>query len=284
VVNRVVGEGHHAIGIRRGWAGLLECNTDSPKSVKFCTMALDPGELVKNLTVGEQQIVEIAKALAMNASILIMDEPSAVLPSADLDRLFGVVKALRADGHGIIYISHRLNEIFDIADRVTVLKDGQTMATKEVSETNSSELVRLMVGREMTDMYPPKDNQPGDVLVRVTDLCVEGTVYNVNLQVRAGEVVGMAGLGGSGRTTVCRALVGLGKIRSGQVSYLGQPAPRSPSAAAAASHPCVFSPAARAQSAGDIFGPAMLATTVDSTVAVAHSVSPELLSLAATKY
>jgi ABC-type sugar transport system ATPase subunit len=195
---------------------------------------IDPGELVKNLTVGEQQIVEIAKALAMKACILIMDEPSAVLPSADLSRLFSVVKALRADGHGIIYISHRLNEIFEIADRVTVLKDGQTMATKEVAETNSTELVRLMVGREMTDMYPPKDNQPGDVLLDVADLCVEGTVYNVNLKVRAGEVVGMAGLGGSGRTTVCRALVGLGKIRSGQVSYLGHSAPRSPAAAATA--------------------------------------------------
>ena len=196
---------------------------------------IDPGELVKNLTVGEQQIVEIAKALAMNACILIMDEPSAVLPSADLDRLFNVVKALRAAGHGIIYISHRLNEIFEIADRVTVLKDGHTMDTKVVAETNSTELVRLMVGREMTDMYPPKDhNEAGDVLLVVSDLCVEGTVYHVNLKVKAGEVVGMAGLGGSGRTTVCRALVGLGKIRSGQVSYLGQSAPRSPSAAAAA--------------------------------------------------
>ena len=172
---------------------------------------IDPSELVKNLTVGEQQIVEIAKALAMNAHILIMDEPSAVLPSADLDRLFSIVKTLRSEGHGIIYISHRLNEIFEIADRVTVLKDGQTMATRIVAETNSAELVRLMVGREMTDMYPPKDNQPGDVLLEVRDLCIEGTVFNVNFQVRAGEVLGMAGLGGSGRTTVCRALVGLGK-------------------------------------------------------------------------
>jgi ABC-type sugar transport system ATPase subunit len=194
---------------------------------------IDPNELVKNLTVGEQQIVEIAKALAMNAHILIMDEPSAVLPSADLDRLFGVVKALRAEGHGIIYISHRLNEIFEIAQRVTVLKDGQTMATLNVADTTRPELIRLMVGREMTDMYPTKDNTPGEVLLEASGLCVEGTVFNVNFQVRAGEVLGMAGLGGSGRTTVCRTLVGLGKIRSGQVTYCGQPAPRSPSAAAA---------------------------------------------------
>src|SRR5215208_43639 len=125
---------------------------------------IDPNELVKNLTIGEQQIVEIAKALAMNASILIMDEPSAVLPSADLDRLFNVVKTLRAEGNGIIYISHRLNEIFEIADRVTVLKDGQTMATRTVAETTNTELIRLMVGREMTEMYPAKDNQIGKTL------------------------------------------------------------------------------------------------------------------------
>ncbi len=195
---------------------------------------IDPNELVKNLTVGEQQIVEIAKALAMNASILIMDEPSAVLPSADLDRLFNVVKTLRAEGNGIIYISHRLNEIFEIADRVTVLKDGHTMATQTVADTTNTELVHLMVGREMTDMYPPKDNQLGKTLLEVRDLCVEGTVCNVDLQVHEGEVLGMAGLGGSGRTTVCRALVGLGKVISGQVQYMGKPAPRSPAAAAEA--------------------------------------------------
>lgn len=195
---------------------------------------IDPSELVKNLTVGEQQIVEIAKALAMKARILIMDEPSAVLPSADLDRLFSVVKHLRAEGHGIIYISHRLNEIFEIADRVTVLKDGQTMATKKVADTTNTELIRLMVGREMTDMYPPRNNQTGKVLLEVRDLCVEGTVHNINFQVREGEVLGMAGLGGSGRTTVCRALVGLGKVISGEAMYLGKPSPRSPAAAAGA--------------------------------------------------
>jgi ABC-type sugar transport system ATPase subunit len=192
---------------------------------------IDPRELVKNLTVGEQQLVEIAKALAIDARILIMDEPSAVLPSRDLERLFAVIKTLRAEGRGIIYISHRLNEIFELADRVTVLKDGQTMATKYVADTNEDELVRLMVGRELTDMYPPSDSTPGDVLLEVQDLCVEGTVFDISFQVRAGEVVGLAGLGGSGRTTVCRALVGLGDIHSGQVHYRGNPGPRTPAQA-----------------------------------------------------
>jgi|SRR5579859_392751 len=193
-----------------------------------------PDQPVKYLTVGEQQIVEITKALATNAHILILDEPSAVLPSRDLDRLFNVIRALRAEGHGIIYISHRLNEIFELADRVTVLKDGQTITTKAVAETNNAELVRLMVGRSLTDLYPPKDNQPGQVLLDVSGLCVEGNVFDIGFQVREGEVVGMAGLGGSGRTTVCRSLVGLGKIQSGQITYRGRPAPGNPASAARA--------------------------------------------------
>jgi len=220
-----------------GRSGLIDTRTRSREALHFLERLgahthIDPNELVKNLTVGEQQIVEIAKALAMKAHILIMDEPSAVLPSADLDRLFAVVQALRGEGHGIIYISHRLNEIFEIADRVTVLKDGHTMATKLVAETDNAELVQLMVGREMTDMYPAKDNQPKEVLLEVHDLCVEGNVFNVSFQVREGEVLGMSGLGGSGRTTVCRSLVGLAKVRSGRVLYRGQPVPRTPAACA----------------------------------------------------
>ncbi len=195
---------------------------------------INPNELVKNLTVGEQQLVEITKALSLDARILIMDEPSAVLPSRDLDRLFGVIKALRAEGRGIIYISHRMNEIFEIADRVTVLKDGKSMATKDIADTNDADLVRLMVGRSLTDMYPPPDVQPGEVVLDVQDLCIEGTVFDVNLRVRASEVVGLAGLGGSGRTTVCRALVGLAKVHSGNASYLGRPTPRTPGEAAKA--------------------------------------------------
>jgi ribose transport system ATP-binding protein len=222
-----------------GRFGLIDIKTRREKAYQLLERLgaqknIDPNQLVKNLTVGEQQIVEITKALATNAQILILDEPSAVLPSRDLDRLFNVIRALRADGHGIIYISHRLNEIFELADRVTVLKDGQTVATKDVSQTNDEELIRLMVGRALTDMYPPVEAKPGEVLLEVTDLCVEGNVFSTNFQVRTGEVVGMAGLGGSGRTTVCRALVGLGELRGGKILYRGKPAPRSPAAAAQA--------------------------------------------------
>ena len=196
---------------------------------------IDPYALVKDLTVGEQQIVEIATALATDAHILIMDEPSAVLPSRDMDRLYEVVKALREQGQGIIYISHRLNEIFELADRVTVLKDGQTMGTKAITETDEDDLVRLMVGRELTDMYPPvEDTTPGELLLEIRDLCIEGNVFDINFEVREGEVVGLAGLGGSGRTTIARALVGLAKIDSGEILYFGQPARMTPAWAARA--------------------------------------------------
>jgi len=220
----------------RGRLGLIDTSYRKKKAYELLERLgaqdnIDPDELVKNLTVGEQQIVEISKALATEANIIIMDEPSAVLPSRELERLFSVIRALRAEGHGIIYISHRLNEVFELADRVTVLKDGQVMATKNVAATNNAELVRLMVGRELTDMYPPADNQPEDVLLEVRGLDVDGTVFDVNFQVRAGEVLGLAGLGGSGRTTVCRALVGLADIKAGEISYLGQPAPKTPGAA-----------------------------------------------------
>jgi len=196
--------------------------------------SINPNELVKNLTVGEQQIVEISKALATESHIIIMDEPSAVLPSRELERLFSVIRVLRSEGHGVIYISHRLNEVFELADRVTVLKDGQLMATKRVAETNHDELVRLMVGRELVDMYPPADNIPEDILLNVKDLNVEGAIFNINLQVKKGEVLGLAGLGGSGRTTVCKALVGLVEIKSGEINYLGKPVPKTAGAASEA--------------------------------------------------
>jgi rhamnose transport system ATP-binding protein len=193
---------------------------------------INPDRLVKHLTVGEQQIVEIAKALAVDVRILIMDEPSAVLPSNDMDRLYAVIRALRASGASIIYISHRLEEIFLIADRVTVLKDGRSVMTRPISNVTRAELVNSMVGRELTEQYPPPDAQLGETLLKVRNLCVDGCVFDVSLDVRAGEIVGLAGLGGSGRTTLARALVGLARIDSGELRVRGKPAPRNPAQAA----------------------------------------------------
>ncbi len=216
--------------------GLIDRRERAKRTIAILTQMgaehINPNELVKNLTVGEQQLVEIAKALATNARILIMDEPSAVLPSNDMDRLFSVIRRLRDEGRSIIYISHRLTEIFELADRVTVLKDGQTMATRFVKETNNTELVRLMVGRALTDMYPEHNNQIGKVILEVRDLAIEGTVCGINFDLHEGEVLGLAGLGGSGRTTVARALVGLAKITGGQIQYEGKTGPKTPAEAA----------------------------------------------------
>ena len=195
---------------------------------------LDPDRLVKLLTVGEQQLVEIAKALAMDARILIMDEPSAVLPSHDMDRLYSVIRALRNEGASIIYISHRLEEIFSIADRVTVLKDGRSIMTAPVCNTSRAQLVNSMVGRELKEQYPPPETQPGEPLLEVNRLYVDGCVYDVSFTVHAGEIVGLAGLGGSGRTTIARALVGLAGIDGGEIRVGGRLAPNNPAEAARA--------------------------------------------------
>src|SRR6266852_7581194 len=146
-----------------GWLGLLDAGHRHRRTLSLLNRLgahLDPDRLVKHLTVGEQQIVEIAKALAMDVRVLIMDEPSAVLPSHDMERLYGVIRALRAEGASIIYISHRLEEIFLIADRVTVLKDGRSVMTKPVAETTRAELVNSMVGRQLTEQFPPADAAP----------------------------------------------------------------------------------------------------------------------------
>ena len=220
-----------------GWLGLLDEAERRRRTIGLLNRLgahLDPDRLVKHLTVGEQQIVEIAKALAMEVRILIMDEPSAVLPSHDMDRLYGVIRALRSEGASIIYISHRLEEIFLIADRVTVLKDGRSVMTRPVAETSRAELVNSMVGRQLTEQYPPPDASLGETLLEVRNLFVDGCVFDVSFSVRAGEIVGLAGLGGSGRTTVARALVGLARIDAGMLRVTGGPAPRNPSQAARA--------------------------------------------------
>jgi len=221
----------------RNSLGLIDQSNRQRKTVELLEQLgaaddIDPNELIRNLKVSQQQIVEIAKALAFDARVFIMDEPSAVLPSSDLEKLFGIIEALKQEGHGIIYISHRLEEIFEIADRVTVLKDGEWVSTNPVSETSSDELVHDMVGRALSKMFPDRDDTAGEVALEVNHLSVEDKVFDVNFHVREGEIVGMAGLRGSGRNVACRAIVGLAENESGQVLYRGEKVPPSPAEAA----------------------------------------------------
>ena len=174
-----------------------------------------------NLSVAEQQLVEIAKALNRKTRILIMDEPSAVLGEKDLDKLFEVVRSLQANGIGIIYISHRLREIFELADEVTVLKDGRYVDTRNVSEVTMDDLVRLMVGRDLQDVYPKRSPKPGEVLLEIKNISREGILENISFQLRAGEIVGFAGITGSGRTELARVIFGADPASGGEMRLYG---------------------------------------------------------------
>jgi ribose transport system ATP-binding protein len=177
---------------------------------------------VKYLSVAQQQIVEIAKAIASNARILIMDEPSAVLGDKDLEQLFKIIDNLLAKGTTIIYISHRLSEVFQISSTITVMKDGKCVGTYPTKDLNPTELVKLMVGREIGDIYPKRKIKIGEPALEVTNLCRHGKLYNVTLNVRKGEIVGLAGLVGSGRTELVRAIFGADPIDSGHIKINGR--------------------------------------------------------------
>ncbi|MQA74592.1 MAG: ATP-binding cassette domain-containing protein [Solirubrobacterales bacterium] len=206
---------------------LAELAPDDPISAR---------ELVGQLPVARQQTVEIAKALSLDARILVMDEPTAALAAHEVERLFDRVRRLRERGLAVLYISHRLREVFDLAQRVTVLKDGKRVTTKPVGEVTPPELVRLMVGRELDDYFPPRAGPEGrgDLRLRLRD-AGNATISGIDLDVHAGEIVGIAGLQGSGRTELARAIFGVEPLLSGTLELDGtQRRIRSPHAAIAA--------------------------------------------------
>ncbi len=182
---------------------------------------IDPNALVSSLTVGYQQLVEIAKALSQKANVLIMDEPSAPLTSAEAERLYEVVEKLKEKGVTIIYISHRMEEIFRLTERITVLRDGHKIATVKTSETNLDDLVKLMVGRELKETYPArKDCISDQVLLDVQNLSGNG-IHDLSFQIKKGEVLGFAGLIGAGRTETAELLFGAAKKTGGTVRLKG---------------------------------------------------------------
>ena len=168
-------------------------------------------------------MVEIAKALSRRAELIVMDEPSAILAGHELEQLFATIRSLKEQGVTIIYISHRLNEIFEIADEVTVLKDGAVAGTAAVADVTRSQLVQMMVGRPLEEIFPKGEGQPGAVVLSVDQLSAGRAVRNVSLSVRAGEIVGVAGMVGSGRTELVRAIFGADPISGGTVTVNGMP-------------------------------------------------------------
>ncbi len=182
---------------------------------------IDPSALVRDLTPGHMQIVEIAKAVSKKARILILDEPTAPLSLAEVNILFGIVDKLRADGVAIIYISHRLDEIFEISDRVSVLRDGEYITTLVTKDTSRAELIRHMVGREMTATFPPRHAEIGEVAFALKNLTGNG-VKNISFEAHAGEVLGIAGLVGSGRTEIMKVAFGAEPRQWGEVYVHGK--------------------------------------------------------------
>ena len=186
--------------------------------------ALSPDAEVRTLSMPEQQLVEIACAVGAGARIVIMDEPTASLTQKEQHLLFSVVRDLRQSGVGIIYISHRLEEIFALADRVTVLRDGQSVGTHPLAGINEATLIRLMVGREVTHIYPPSESAPGEVALELRGVgCAASGVRDVSFELRAGEVLGLAGLVGAGRTELARILFGLTPASAGEIRLAGTP-------------------------------------------------------------
>ncbi len=195
---------------------------------------MDPERIARGLSIAEQQLVEIAKALTHRAQVLIMDEPTAALSPVEARRLFGVVETLRADGAAVVFISHRLEEVFAICQRVTVLRDGKRIMSEPLAGLTEVDLIRAMVGRDvLTESHQP--HTPGAVVLDVQRLTREGVFRDISFDVRAGEVVALAGLVGSGRTEVARAIFGVDRYDAGQVTINNRPLKKgSPTAAMSA--------------------------------------------------
>jgi ribose transport system ATP-binding protein len=206
-------------GMRVDWAA---ARAHAKELLDRLGTSIGPDTLVSRLSVAEQQLVEICKSLNRRTRILVMDEPSAVLGEGDLERLFQVVRSLQAQGIGIIYISHRMREIFELADEVTVLKDGRYVAPKQVAEVGMDDLVRLMIGRDLKDVYPKRSGEFGEVLLEVKNLRRSKLVHDVSFKLRAGEIVGFSGITGSGRTEVMRAIFGA-DAHGGEMAVAGKP-------------------------------------------------------------
>lgn len=183
---------------------------------------LDPNRKVNTLSVAQQQMLEIAKALALNAKIVIMDEPTSALTDAEIENLFRIIHELKRRKVGIVYISHRLEELKYIADRVTVLRDGKFVGAVDYKETSVRELVRMMVGRELGDYFPERTAKPSDVLLEVHGLTRKKVIEDISFTLHRGEILGVAGLMGAGRTEMARALFGADHVDSGEILLEGE--------------------------------------------------------------
>jgi ribose transport system ATP-binding protein len=196
-------------------------NRRATQILKGLGIDIDLRKPVRDLSIAARQMVEVAKAISLEARILIMDEPTSALTEKEIKELFARIRQLKAAGVSIVYISHRMEELFEIGDRVTVLRDGKNIGTYKIGDITRAELIRLMVDRELTDQFPKLRAPIGEEVLRVENLNRAGALKKINLSLRRGEVLGIAGLLGSGRTELARAIFGLDKIDSGSIFVKG---------------------------------------------------------------
>ncbi|HEY0917666.1 sugar ABC transporter ATP-binding protein [Devosia sp.] len=202
------------------WAGMA---AEAARHMERLGFSVDPRRVIGELSVAQRQMVEIARAISRDARLIVLDEPSAVLGDAELEKLFGTIRALQRDGVSFIYISHRLKEVFDICQSVTVLRDGQLVASRPIEEWTTDSLIRSMVGREMGDYFPPRRPSFGDEVLRVEGLGRAGVLHDISFSLRAGEILGVCGLAGAGRSELLRAIVGADRLDRGSISLRGKP-------------------------------------------------------------
>jgi rhamnose transport system ATP-binding protein len=217
--NIFVGRQPTTTGGRIDWRKLY---ADAGSLLDSLGVHLDLKHKAHSLSIAQQQMVEIARAFSINARILIMDEPTSSLTLNEVTDLFRLVRRLRDEGTAIIFISHRLEELFELADRVTVMRDGSYVDTCAMKDVTRDELIRLMVGRTITNLFPKQDVKAGDVVLKVENLVREGTFRDVSFELRKGEILGMAGLVGAGRTNVARAIFGVEPATSGSIQIDGR--------------------------------------------------------------
>jgi inositol transport system ATP-binding protein len=199
---------------------------EATKLLDFIGVQIDPGKHMRELTVSQMQMVEIAKAVSYKANIIIMDEPTSAITSKEVDRLFEIIRRLKDENKCVIYITHKMDEVFAISDEITVFRDGRYIGTYDTDSINEMELIRLMVARDLNEMFPEKNNQIGDVRLKVENLTRKGVFENVSFEVRAGEILGLAGLVGAGRTEVVESIFGVYPPDSGRVLVDGVPIER----------------------------------------------------------
>lgn len=192
-------------------------NIESKKYLDLLGVTTDAKTLVRNLSVGEQQMVEIARTLSLDAKIIIMDEPTGTLTSKETGKLFEVIHNLRKNNKAVVYISHRLEEIFKLCDAITVLRDGAYVGSAKINEIDNEKLIHMMVGRKLKDIFPRLEREPGKEVLRVKSLTKKGVLENVSFSIREGEVLGVSGLMGSGRTEIAKAIFGALKLDSGEI-------------------------------------------------------------------